>query len=166
MITRLEFKVGKVVSIRNHPGADSLFIEEIDLGEEKPRQIVSGLREYYEADQINGQLVVVFTNLKPGNVRGEKSEGMVLCASNKPEGVEFLSPPEGAKVGERVFFKGIKFDGEPDKKVSSKKKNSPWVACQADLKTNGKLLATYKGNPFMTSAGPCKVKSLANIGIA
>jgi len=166
MITRLEFKVGKILSVKNHPGADSLFIEEIDLGEEKPRQIVSGLREFYTAEQLSGQLVVVFTNLKGGKIRGEESNGMVLCASNKPDGVEILSPPEAAQVGERIFFKGVKIDSEPDKKVSSRKKNSPWVACKPDLKTNGKLVATFKGKPFMTTAGPCLVKSLANIEIA
>ena len=40
MITRLEFKVGRILSVKNHPGADSLFIEEIDLGEEEPRQVI------------------------------------------------------------------------------------------------------------------------------
>lgn len=51
----------------------------MDLGDEK-RQIVSGIAEYYKPEDIIGKKVIVVTNLKPVNLRGEKSEGMILSA--------------------------------------------------------------------------------------
>lgn len=54
---------------------------------------------------MQGRTVVVFANLKPRNMRGVKSNGMLLCASDAPhEKVELLSPPEGATPGERIWF--------------------------------------------------------------
>lgn len=60
--------------------------------------------------------MVIIANLKPRNMRGIKSNGMVLCASNEEHSVvEPLSPPEGAPVGERVWFGDVKEQGEPAK---------------------------------------------------
>lgn len=64
-----------------HPEADSLYVEKIDLGEEKPRTIVSGLVNFIPIEQMQDRMVVVLCNLKAAKMRGIESQGMVLCAS-------------------------------------------------------------------------------------
>ena len=95
--------VGKIVGIKLHPDAESLYVEEIDVGEDTPRTIISGLVKHVPIDQMKDRMVVVLANLKPQNMRGVKSNGMVLCAST-PEKVEPLTPPEGSKPGDKVLF--------------------------------------------------------------
>lgn len=79
--TKVELKVGTIVSAEKHPKADRLLIEQIDLGEEV-RQIVSGIAGSFKPEEVIGKKVIVVTNLKPVNLRGVESQGMILCASN------------------------------------------------------------------------------------
>lgn len=85
----LNLKVGKIISIKKHPEAEKLYIEEIDIGEEKPRQIISGLKDHYKEEELLNKKVIVVANLKPAKLRGEMSEGMVLAVEdeNKKVGV-------------------------------------------------------------------------------
>lgn len=64
----------------NHPEADKLYCEEINIGEEKPRQITSGLREHYSLEDMQDRKVLVVCNLKSSKIVGFVSEGMVLAA--------------------------------------------------------------------------------------
>ena len=78
---------------------------QIDVGEAEPRTIVSGLVKYVPLEKMADRSVVVLCNLKPRNMRGIKSNGMVLCASDAShENVEPLKPAEGAAPGQRVWF--------------------------------------------------------------
>lgn len=78
---------------------------QVDVGEPEPRTIVSGLVQFVPLDQMQQRKVVVLCNLKPRNMRGIKSHGMLLCASNDAhDAVEPLDPPAEAAVGERVWF--------------------------------------------------------------
>lgn len=79
--SRLDIRVGKIVEVSKHPDADSLYVEKIDLGEDKPRTIVSGLVNFIPIEEMQDRLVVVLCNLKPAKMRGIESQGMVLCAS-------------------------------------------------------------------------------------
>ena len=80
--SRLDIRVGKIVEVSKHPDADSLYVEKIDLGEEGgPRTIVSGLVNFVPIEDMKDRMVVVLANLKPANLRGVASHGMVLCAS-------------------------------------------------------------------------------------
>ena len=63
-ICKLEFKVGQITKVWVHPDADKLYCEEIDCGEETPRQIASGLRPHYTLEQMQGQRLIVVSNLK------------------------------------------------------------------------------------------------------
>lgn len=72
--------------------------------------------------------------------------------------VEMVDPPASAAVGERVTFSG--YSGEPDSIISAKSK--VWEKVQLDMHTDAELVACYKDVPFMTSAGVCKVSSIAN----
>ena len=79
--TKVELKVGTILSAEKHPKADRLLVEQIDLGNET-RQIVSGIAANYKPEEVIGKKVIVVTNLKPVKLRGVESQGMILCASN------------------------------------------------------------------------------------
>ncbi|TDM12335.1 methionine--tRNA ligase [Macrococcus bovicus] len=76
---QVELKVATIIDADHVKKAKKLLKIQVDLGNEK-RQIVSGIAEYYNPEEIIGKKVIVVTNLKPVNLRGEKSEGMILSA--------------------------------------------------------------------------------------
>jgi len=78
---KVELRVGEVKVAERIPKADKLLRFEIDLGEEKPRQILAGLAEYYDPEKLIGRKVVVVANLKPRMMRGLESQGMICAAS-------------------------------------------------------------------------------------
>ncbi|KAJ3157087.1 hypothetical protein HDU89_002497 [Geranomyces variabilis] len=120
LITRLHLRVGRILAVEPHPAADKLFIETIDIGKKKesadeqgavaqtpePVTIVSGLRPYYEAQELENRDVVVAVNMKPTNFRGVRSAGMLLAAY-KDDVVEVLEPPLGSAPGDLVFVAGV-----------------------------------------------------------
>ncbi|KAJ0702941.1 putative methionine--tRNA ligase [Helianthus annuus] len=141
-IDRLDIRVGVIKEVQKHPehpDADSLYVEKIDVGEEEPRTVVSGRLKYIPLEEMQNHKVCVLCNRKPATMRGIKSQAMVLCASTS-DNVEFVEPPEGAAVGERVTFPG--FDGEPDDVLNPKKK--VWETLQVDLHSDKNLVACYK----------------------
>jgi len=164
-ICKLEFKVGKIVKVWNHPEADKLYCEEIDVGEEQPRQIASGLRPYFTLEQMLGQRLLVVANLKAKNLVKFKSHGMVLCAAapaedgSDGERVEFIEPPEDAPIGEIITFEGLP---TPQPITPAQvEKTKIFMTCAEHLKTTEDCTATWKGHTFMTTAGPCKAKTIA-----
>jgi methionine--tRNA ligase beta chain len=163
-ISKLDIRVGVIQKAWVHPEADKLYCEEIDIGEESgPRQIASGLRAHYELEELEGKRVLVLTNLKSRKLVGFASHGMVMCAATEDGGkVQFVEPPEGAAIGERIMVAG--YDGEPatENQIIKKKMLDEIFP---DLKTDGSGVATYKGVPLSTSAGPCK-PSLPNASVA
>jgi methionyl-tRNA synthetase len=158
-ISRLDIRVGKIVKVDRHPAAESLYVEEIDLGETTgPRQVVSGLVNFVPIEQMRDRYVVVLCNLKPANLRGVKSAAMVLAASNEDHTkVELLDPPHGSQIGERVFCEG--YPGQPDDQLNPKQK--VWETVQPELRTTVECVATYKNAPFQTAAGLVRVTSIA-----
>ncbi|XP_072954833.1 probable methionine--tRNA ligase isoform X1 [Typha angustifolia] len=158
-ISRLDIRVGLIKKVQKHPDADSLYVEEIDVGEDSTRTVVSGLVKYIPLEEMQNRKVCVLCNLKPVGMRGIKSHAMVLAASNDDHTkVELVDPPASAVVGERVAFAG--YSGEPDTVLNAKSK--VWDKVQVDLHTDGELVACYKDVPFTTSAGVCKVSSIAS----
>lgn len=115
----IDFKVGFIQKAIKHPNADSLYVSTIDVGEEEPRTICSGLVNYIPLEDMQERYVVIVANLKPVAMRGIKSAGMVLCASTEGK-VEFVEPPQGSKPGDKLFFQD--FNGEPEKQLNPKKK--------------------------------------------
>ncbi|PWA65023.1 Glutathione S-transferase/chloride channel, C-terminal [Artemisia annua] len=151
-VTLLKIQIGLIRKASKHPSADSLLVEEIDVGEGKVRQVVSGLAKYCSPEDLKNRLVALITNVKPGKLRDVVSEGLVLCASNADHtAVEPLIVPEGAKIGECVTFAG--YEGKPEDVLNPKKKQLDKIT--PNLFTDDKGVATFKGVPFMTSAGPC-----------
>ncbi|KAI8081576.1 uncharacterized protein BX664DRAFT_285692 [Halteromyces radiatus] len=170
-VSRLDIRVGYIRSCKKHEGADSLYVEEIDLGdgEGEYRTIVSGLVKWYPLEEMQNRWVICLANLKPASMRGIKSQGMVLCASD-PDGtkVELLSPVDTSKVkpGDRVYFEGM--EGEPEKVLNPKKKY--WETVQPDFKTKDDKLAYFQDKPFLikTASGEpikCQVATVQGGGI-
>lgn len=160
-VSLLKIQVGLIRKAWKHPSADSLLVEEIDVGDAKLRQVVSGLAKYCSPDELTNRCVVLITNVKPGKLRDVMSEGLVLCASSEDHTiVEPLIVPEGAKIGERVAFSG--HEGKPEDVLNPKKKQLDKIT--PNLFTNDKGVATFKGSPFMTSGGPC-TSSIPNASI-
>ncbi|XP_056136601.1 aminoacyl tRNA synthase complex-interacting multifunctional protein 1a isoform X2 [Lampris incognitus] len=160
-VSRLDMRVGRIVTAQKHPDADSLYVEQVDVGEASPRTVVSGLVKHIPLEQMQNRMAVLLCNLKPAKMRGVVSQAMVMCASS-PDKVEILDPPSGAVPGDRVTFQG--FPGEPDKELNPKKK--VWEQVQPDLRTDGQCVASYKGAAFeITGKGVCKAQTMSNSGI-
>ena len=147
-------------SAKKHPDADSLYVEEIDVGEEKPRTVISGLVKFIPEVEMQDRMAVLLCNLKPSKMRGIMSEAMVMCAST-PEKVEILAPPPGAKPGDVVEVKG--FNRAPDAQLNPKKKIFEAVA--PDLLVNSAHQATYKGELWTVNGSPVTSQTLAGVNI-
>ncbi|CAM9177524.1 unnamed protein product, partial [Ectocarpus sp. 8 AP-2014] len=119
--SKLDVRVGTIVKAWEHPDSEKLFCEEIDLGEGANRNIASGLRAFYTLEEMQGRRVIVLANLKPRNIGGFKSNGMVLCASSEDHSVvKIVEPPPGAAIGARVTVSGT--EGEPATPAQVQKK--------------------------------------------
>ncbi|GKH60707.1 methionine--tRNA ligase [Campylobacter ureolyticus] len=75
-------KVGEVLECENIEGSDKLLKFKIDLGEENPRQIISGIAKYYNPKDLIGKQVCVLANLKPAKIFKHLSDGMILSAED------------------------------------------------------------------------------------
>uniref|UniRef100_A0A6N2KGY5 tRNA-binding domain-containing protein n=1 Tax=Salix viminalis TaxID=40686 RepID=A0A6N2KGY5_SALVM len=156
----LDIRVGRVIKAWRHEEADSLYVEQVDVGEAEPRIFVA---------QRN---VVVLANLKPRNMRGVKSNGMLMAASDAShEHVELLHPPDGSIPGERICLDPLmtKLTFRSCLSQSGKwiQKKKIWESVQPHLKTDDSCMAILGGEHFMrTSAGVVASKSLNNANIS
>jgi len=161
-VTRLDIRVGKIISCEKHPDADALYLEQIDVGEDEARTVISGLAHFVPLEEMQDRMVAVVCNLKPAKMRGIMSSGMVLCGSNEEHTkVEILDPPAGAQPGEHLMLDGfgIMKPGPEDAVLKSKSQQGVWKLVAPDLKlVDGE--ATYNGKLFTTSAGPLSCKNL------
>ena len=100
--TKVDLRVGQVLSAEPVKGADKLLHMKIDIGEAQPRTIVAGIAEAYKPDQMVGRKVVIVANLQPRKLRGIESNGMIVAASpdgGKPILAGFLEDvPVGARL--------------------------------------------------------------------
>jgi methionine--tRNA ligase beta chain len=99
---RLDLRIGRVTEAAAHPDADRLIVLKVDLGREQ-RQLVAGIRAYYDPQDLVGRSIIVVANLAPRTMRGVESQGMLLAATSEDKSqVVLLSPiseiPPGSKV--------------------------------------------------------------------
>lgn len=99
---RLQLRIGEIVKCEEVPKSKKLLCSQVKMGSET-RQIVSGLRPQYSAEEMVGKKVVVVANLKPARLAGVLSEGMLLCAENEKGEFALLTAekdmPAGAEIG-------------------------------------------------------------------
>ncbi len=91
-------KVGTVIEASEVPKSKKLLLLQVDLGEEKPRQIVAGIKEFYAPDDLVNTQVCVVANLKPAKLMGMISEGMLLAAKDE-DGLALVRPEKPKKSG-------------------------------------------------------------------
>lgn len=159
-VGRLDMRVGLIKTAKRHPDADSLYVEEVDVGEDKPRTVISGLVKFIPEEEMQNRKAILMCNLKPSKMRGIMSEAMVMCAST-PDKVEILSPPEDSKPGDLVYVEG--YERQPDTQLNPKKKI--FEACAPDLKIDINKIATYKGVPWTVNGKHCSSQTLTNVQI-
>ena len=99
---KLELRIGKIIKCEEVPKSKKLLCSQVQIGSEV-KQILSGIRQYYSAEEMVGKKVLVLNNLKPATMAGMVSEGMLLCAEDDKGNVVLLNPekdmPAGAIVG-------------------------------------------------------------------
>src|SRR5262249_11402605 len=100
--SKVDLRVGRVLSAERVKGADKLLHLKIDIGEPETRSIVAGIAEAYQPEQMLGRKVVIVANLQPRKLRGLTSNGMIAAASlegGKPVLAGFLEEvPVGARL--------------------------------------------------------------------
>jgi methionyl-tRNA synthetase len=108
----LAARAGVIRSVTTHPGADKLYVIEVDVGEPSPQTVVAGLRPSYTVEQLVGRRVVLLANLAPRTIRRMTSQGMVLAAEDGDRAV-LVAPPESVAPG--TFLRGR---GPSDREIS------------------------------------------------
>lgn len=98
---KVELVVGKVLECKDHPDADKLLVFTVDIGEEEPRTIISGIKKWYSPDQLVGKNVIVVKNLAPRKMRGIESQGMILSAEFA-ENLALLTTLKDMEPGSKV----------------------------------------------------------------
>ena len=94
-------QIGTVIDASEVPKSKKLLKLQVDLGESRPRQILAGIKEFYDAkDLINTQVCVV-ANLKPAKLMGMISEGMLLAARDE-NGLSLIRPEAPKKIGTKI----------------------------------------------------------------
>ena len=98
---KLQFQVGKIIACEEVPKSKKLLCSKVQIGNEV-KQIVSGIKAHYSAEEMVGKRVMVLVNLKPAKLAGVLSEGMILCAENEQGELAIMVPekemPAGAEV--------------------------------------------------------------------
>jgi methionyl-tRNA synthetase len=89
---KVEIKAGKILSVDFIEGSEKLLKLSVDFGEPEPRQVLSGIRKYFEDPQsLVGTTCAFVTNLEPRPMMGLESHGMILASSGETENGSFFS---------------------------------------------------------------------------
>jgi methionyl-tRNA synthetase len=99
---KVELKVGEILAAEALPKSDKLLKLQIDLGEDQPRQVLAGIREHYQPEDLIGKRVAVVANLAPRKIMGVESQGMVLAAKDDEHGLSVLTVEKAIAAGTRV----------------------------------------------------------------
>lgn len=99
--SKVELKVGTVLEAENVEESEKLIKLMVDLGEDKPRQILAGVKEWYSPSDFVGKQVVVVVNLEPRTMMGLESVGMMLAADSE-DGPVFLTVPKKVPPGTKI----------------------------------------------------------------
>ncbi len=95
---KIEIRIGHIVNAEEIEGSNKLFKLTVDMGEEKPRQIVSGIKKFFSGPQeIVGKKCAFVANLEPRNIMGLESHGMIMAVSGEGEENNFFSLLETGK---------------------------------------------------------------------
>ena len=96
-----KLKVGTILEAIDIEGSDKLIKLQVDLGENEPRQIIAGIKKFYNPKDLIDTQICVVANLKPAKIFGHKSEGMLLAAKDK-KSLILIRPENFIKSGSSV----------------------------------------------------------------
>ncbi|WP_201595005.1 methionine--tRNA ligase [Psychrobacter fulvigenes] len=99
---KVEMKVAHVLECSHVEGADKLLQLTLDVGEDKPRNVFSGIRKFYEPEQLVDKKVICVTNLAPRKMKFGVSEGMVLSTGDPKTGLTVVTLPDACVVGDKL----------------------------------------------------------------
>ena len=98
---KMQFQVGEIIKCEEVPKSKKLLCSQVRIGSQI-KQIVSGIKQHYSAEEMVGKKVMVLVNLKPAKLAGVLSEGMLLCAEDAEGNLALLTPekemPAGAEI--------------------------------------------------------------------
>ncbi len=99
--SKLQFQVGEIIACEEVKKSKKLLCSQVKIGSQV-KQIVSGIKQHYTAQEMVGKKVMVLVNLKPAALAGVKSEGMLLCAEDSEGNLALMTPekamPSGAEI--------------------------------------------------------------------
>lgn len=98
---KLDLRIARVLTAERVPKTDKLLRLEVEIGGDK-RQIIAGMAEFLDADELPGKLIVVVANLQPAKIRGLESQGMVLAAESKDGQLSLLTVEKEIAPGAKV----------------------------------------------------------------
>ncbi len=151
--SKLDIRVAKIIEARLHPNADKLYVLDIDVGSFGKRKIVAGLKEWYSIDDLNGRKILLLANLKPANLRGIKSEGMLLAADDGKRAYLLIPNDE---PGSKVYIDGLK--SNPAREISYQEFRKIKI-----LTKDGKV--EYKGRFLKDGKGCIKIDGEVGDGL-
>ena len=98
---KMQFQVGEIIACEEVPKSKKLLCSKVRIGSQV-KQIVSGIKQHYTAEEMVGKKVMVLVNLKPATLAGVVSEGMLLCAEDAEGSLALMTPekemPAGAEI--------------------------------------------------------------------
>ena len=99
-LIKVEIKVGRILSVEEVEGSDKLYKLSVDFGEESPRQVLSGIKKFFEKDFLIGKQFTFVTNLEPRKMMGLESQAMILATGD--ESLALLTPTIEVKNGSQM----------------------------------------------------------------
>ena len=98
---KLQFQVGQIIACEEVKKSKKLLCSQVKIGSEV-KQIVSGIKAHYTAEEMVGKKVMVLVNLKPAKLAGILSEGMILCAENENGELALMTPEKDMPAGAEI----------------------------------------------------------------
>lgn len=101
LFDKMQFQVGEIIACEEVPKSKKLLCSQVRIGSQV-KQIVSGIKQYYSAEEMVGKKVMVLVNLKPVKLAGVLSEGMLLCAEDAEGNLALVTPEKDMPAGAQI----------------------------------------------------------------
>ncbi len=98
---KMQFQVGEIIACEEVPKSKKLLCSQVKIGSQV-KQIVSGIKQHYSAEEMVGKKVMVLVNLKPAKLAGVLSEGMLLCAEDADGNLALMTPEKDMPAGAEI----------------------------------------------------------------
>ncbi len=98
---KMQFQVGEIIACEEVKKSKKLLCSQVKIGSET-KQIVSGIKQHYSAEEMVGKKVMVLVNLKPAKLAGVLSEGMLLCAEDADGNLALVTPEKAMPAGAEI----------------------------------------------------------------